>query len=287
MGRAFFILQALAIFFAVVYMLQKLFSPRRGAGSRAPGLFGLSFFLALVVAVFFPSDVRYFSIDLFKTKVVSVDGPNAFTVKAGRKVRLVLSGTVAAADPAEAQKAEQALRARILGKKVAVDFPPGDRSQPRPAEVFLDKANLADLMISEGLLQRAAGGAPAAAKTVPGAAPATSSVEAPAPAAAVPGALPSARSPEAAKRGAPFSRFFVWFIIGCVGAGLFSRALLGRKVGLDIFLLFVLVALRDMAIAVRADTSLAPPIIAVAVALIAGPGLRSADLWAPLRERMR
>ena len=120
-----FVLQALAILFAAVYVLQRLFSPRRGAGSRAPGLFALAFFLELIVAVVFPNDVRYFTIEHFKSKVVSVDGPNAFTVKVGRKVRLVLFDTITPAGAAEAQKAEQFLRDRLLGKKVAVDFPTG------------------------------------------------------------------------------------------------------------------------------------------------------------------
>jgi hypothetical protein len=282
MGLAFFVLQALAILFAVVYCLQKLFSPRRGAGSRAPGLFALAFFLELVVAVVFPNDVRYFAVDHFKSKVVSVDGPNAFTVKAGRKVPLVLYDTVPPAGAAEAQKAERFLRDRLLGKKVAIDFPTGDKIRPRPAVVILDQANFNEIMIAEGLLQRAAAPA-AAAKTVPGAVPATAPSASSA--VAVPGVPPAARAPETAKRGAPSLRFLVWIVFGSIGAAFFSRALLGRKTGLDLFLVFVLLALRDMALAVRAHTSLAPPIIALALALIAGPSMRSADLWAPLRRR--
>jgi endonuclease YncB( thermonuclease family) len=283
MGLAFFILQALAILFAVVYFLQRLFSPRRGAGSRAPGLFALAFFLELVVAVAFPNDVRYFTIEHFKSKVVSVDGPNAFTVKVGRKVPLALYDTVPPAGAAEAQKAEQFLRDRLLGKKVTVDFPTGDKSRPRSAVVILDKTNLNEIMISEGLLRRAAVPA-AAAETVPGAVTAPAPATAATPAATVPGVPPAAHAPETAKRGAPFSRFFIWMIGGCIGAALFGQALLGRKVGLDFFLAFVLLAVRDMALAAKADTSLAPPIIALAIALVAGPSMKSADLWAPFRR---
>ena len=152
--------------------------------------------------------------------------------------------------------------------------------------VILDKANLAETMISGGLLQRAAVPS-AAAKTVSGSDPATSPAAAAPSAAAVPGAAPADAAPETAKRPAPSARFFVWFIGGCIGSAFFSRALLGRKVGLDLFLAFVLLALRDMALAVRADTSLAPPIIALALALIAGPGMKSADFWGAFRERLR
>ena len=285
MGLTFYILQALAILFAVVYCLQRLFSPRRGAGSRAPGLMVLAFFLELVVAVAFPNDVSYFTIDHFKSKVVSVDGPNAFTVKVGRKVPLVLYDAVPPAGAAQAQRAEQFLRDRLLGKKVAIDFPTGDKTRPRPAVVILDKANLTEIMISDGLLQRAAPPA-AAAKTVSGAVPpkapaATASL----PAVTVPGARPAASKPETAKRGAPSSRFFIWFIGGCIGAAAFGRALTGRTAGLAFFLSFVLLVLRDAALAVRAHTSLAPPLIALAIALIAGPAMKSADLWAPLRRK--
>ncbi len=284
MGLTFYILQALAILFAVVYCLQRLFSPRRGAGSRAPGLMVLAFFLELVVAVAFPNDVLYFTIDHFKSKVVSVDGPNAFTVKVGRKVPLVLYDAVPPAGAAEAQKAEQFLRNRLLGKTVAIDFPTGDKVRPRPAVVILDKANFNEIMISEGLLQRAAP-SEAAATTVSGAVPTQAPAATVSPAAAVPGALPAASKPETAKRGAPSSRFFIWFIAGCIGAAAFGRALTGRTAGLAFFLSFVLLVLRDVALAVRAHTSLAPPLIALAIALIAGPAMKSADLWAPLRRR--
>jgi hypothetical protein len=286
MGLAFFILEALASLFGVVYIVQKLFSPRRGVGSPAPGFCVLAVFLGFFVALFFPSDVRFFSIDHFKNKVVSVDGPNAFSVKVGRKVPLVLSGTIAPAGAAEAQKAEQFLRGRLLGKKVAVDFPAGDKRRPRQAVVFLDKANFNEIMVSEGLLQRvspapAAAATPAAvAQADPGTVPGT--------AAAVAGAPKASGAPATAKpKRPPSPRFFIWFIAGCIGAAFFSRALLGRKVGLDLFLAFVLLALRDMALAVRADTSLAPPLVALAIAVIAGPGMKSADFWASLRERSR